>query len=418
MAALSGALEKGQEKVDEFVRRGVGTWVAEGHLTPERGDQLVRSLNTPAVQNGLFHAGVHFAISLPLRFPLGALARFLYTLGLRLGAELSGLARRTPPTEARRTHTALVMLFALLPGFGRLAYFFSPVLASEKLLLFIPLDQVSRKLPFRVYSRLHLNVLFVYWALDEERIGLREVLSREVRERLLNGLRAIRPYARPILAVLALDAIALGIGAFLYLDAGRPDQVIWWFREHGAMAHLDAIQLLIAAVAGIAAYRAFWPQAARSSRSESAGIFLWGIGGIGLLILAIDDYFTIHESLGHRVLDFFSFLPVVTHVPSDILIVGYATVGLAMLYVFRMELLSGKASGTLLLLAGLASAVMVLSDGFATTNFFKAFEFPAQVLASSLLMFAFVIRLDEVRQTVPAAAVDGPKRNLKARWSV
>jgi hypothetical protein len=418
MAALSGALEKGQTKVDEFLRRGVGTWVEEGHITPERGDKLVQSLDAPAVQNGLFHAGVHFAISLPLRFPFGALARFLYTLGLRLRAELSGLVKRTAPAEARRTHTALVMLFALLPGFGRLAYFFSPVLASEKLLLFISLDQVSRKLPFRVYSRLHLDVLFVYWALAEERIGWREILSRDVRERVVGGVRAIRPYARPIFAVLAIDAITLGIGAFLYLDAGRPDHVIWWFRERGAMAHLDAIQLLIAAVAGIAAYRAFWPQAASSSRSESAGIFLWAIGGIGLLIFAIDDYFTIHESVGDWVFDLFSFLPVVTDVPSDILILGYAALGLAVLYVFRMELLSGSASASLLLMAGLASAVMVLSDGFASSYFFKALEFPAQILASSLLMFAFVIRWDEVRQTAPAAAVEEAKRNLKARWSV
>jgi len=398
-------IEKGRERGEEFIRHGVETWEAEGRIDARRADALVASLNAPEVEAGMLHIGAHFAISLPLRFPFGAIARFFYTLGLRLRAELNALLRRGNAREARRMHTPLVMLVSLLPGFGRLGYFFCPALREERLLLVIPLDQAARRLPFRAYARFHLDALFLYWGLGDD-------LEPKARPSLPAALRAfgnrladLRLYFRPTAALIIVDSLTLLAGAFIYLDAGRPeDPPVWWFREGGLIAIFDAGQLLIAAFFGIAAYVAFWKLRTQPSRSEAAGIFLWGIGGIGLAIFAFDDYFTVHERLGDFVFDSLSFIPVVTALPSDMLILAYSAAGVAVIVTFRMEVFSGRPSATLLQVAAVSSVIMVLTDGFATTDAIKALEFPAQTFACSLLMLAFAVRWLEVRRAVPARA--------------
>jgi hypothetical protein len=404
MARLAEALAKGQAKAEEFLRHGVDTWVEEGRIDEARRDRLVASLDAPEVEGALFHAGAHFAISIPLRSPFGSIARFFYTFALRVKAELLGVLRRGSPRQARRSHTFLVMLFSLVPGFGRLAYFLSPALREERLFFFIPLDQASRKLPFRVYSRLHLDALFVYWSLgDEKEQRFQDRLSLRALAARLSGLR---PWARPLMAFLAIDSVLLIVGAYMYVDSGRPvDPPIWLFRERGLMAMWDAGQLLAGAGLGLASYLLFWKYRTQPSRSEAAGIFLWGIGGIGLAVFAIDDYFTLHEDLGEFILDdLLYFVPVVTNVPSDMLVLSYAVAGLAVIIVFRSEVLSDRPSATLLQLAAFSSIVMVLVDALATTEALEALEFPAQTFACSLLLLAFGVRYLEVTSRVPQSA--------------
>ena len=412
MATLKQLLARGQAKSEEFLRNGVDTWVQEGRIDAARRAELMASLNTPEVERALFHAGAHFAISLPLRFPLGATARFLYTLGLRLKAEAGALLRRGSPKEARRCHTLLVMLFALLPGFGRLAYFLSPALSSERLLLVVPLDQVARKLPLRSYGRLHLDALFIYWAqADEPGRGLRHFLYGGWFNDLKHRLSDLRPYAGLISLVLAIDLLALLIGALLYVDAGSPrDEVIWWWRERRVIATLDVAQLLAAGACGIAAYRAFWRRQTLASSKEAAGIFLWGIGGIGLLLFALDDYAGMHETLGRHFESAVNRLPVGINMPDDILVLSYAFIGHAVLFVFRMELFEDRPSASLLQLAAIAALVMVTTDAFATTRALQALEFPAQTLAKGLLLLAFGVRYLEVRSRAYARAASATVR--------
>ena len=407
VAAVSnpGVILKGRDAAEAFVRHGVETWEAEGRIDGKRAGELMSTLNAPEVETGMLHLGVHFAISLPLRFPFGAMARFFYTLGLRLRAEINALLHGGSAKEARRMHTFVVMLVSLLPGFGRLGYFFSPALRDERLLLFIPLDQASRKLPFRVYSRLHLDALFVYWGLGGEQEQRWHLPDRTSLRALGERIGALKPYFRPMAILLLVDTVVLLFGAYLYLESGRQEEpTLWWFREGGLIAMLDVGQLLLGATFGIAAYVAFWKQANSPSRTDAAGIFLWGIGGIGLAMFAMDDYFTVHERLGEWVFDQLSFVPVVTNVSSDMLIMAYAAVGLAVIVTFRMEVFSGRPSATLLQLAAVSSVIMVAVDGFATTDALKALEFPTQTFACSLLMVAFLVRWLEVRQSAPATA--------------
>jgi hypothetical protein len=402
MARLTALIEKGQTRADAFLRAGVDTWVQEGRIDSKRRDELQQTLNTPEVEAALLHAGAHFAISLPLRFPFGAMARFFYTLGLRLHAEIKGFRERKPPVEARRCHTLIVMLFALLPGFGRLAYFLSPALAGERLLLVIPLDQVSRKLPFKTYSRLHLDALFIYWAHeDEPRRGVRRFLRGGWWQDLKERLGALEPHRGLIAGVLAINVGALLIGAFLYVDSGRVS--VWWFDERNVMATLDVTQLLIAGVCGIAAYRLFWSRRPDASWAEAAGIFLWGFGGVGLLIFAIDDYLTFHESLGRSLEGGLWILPFSLNMPDDLLVLGYAVVGVTALYIFRMEVFADRPSATLLQLAAVSAIVMVFTDVFAHSLTLRALEFPSQTLADALLALAFVVRFREVAG--PRAAI-------------
>lgn len=384
---------RGRTKVEEFIRNGVGVWLEEGRIDQATADGLVASMDTPEVGQGIMHAGAHFAISLPLRFPFGAGARFLYTLTLRLKAEVGGLRHHQRPREARRLHTVPVMLFSLLPGFGRLAYFFSPALVSQTLLLVIPLDQVSRGLPFKIYERVHLDALYIYWAQQDE---TPRGFQRFSRRRMLSGIKSrlseLRPEASAIAAIVGVEVLLFFIGAYIYMESDR--ESIWWFDERGVIATADVAQLLIAGIAGIYAYQSFWRLPARPSKSEAFGIFLWGIGGIGLLVFALEDYFTIHERI---VLLFDERLPGGTNSPDDILVLGYAVVGIAVLYVFHTELVADRASSALLLCAALSAIVMILCDAFAHNLALKALELPAQTLADTLLMFAFVTRYREVR---------------------
>jgi hypothetical protein len=402
---VSSLAERGQRRAEEYLRRGVDVWVAEGHIGRDQGDALLASLRTPAVAQALVHLGVHFAISIPLRFPLGASARFLYTLTLRLRAEVVGLLHRSRPTDARRLHTPLVMLVGLLPGFGRLAYFFSPALAGERLFILIPSDQVARKLPFRAYERFHLDALFVYWASpDGPDVRLRPLRLGSLVARAGARLTALGPYLPVLAAILAVETVVFLIGAYIYVDSN--EESIWWFDERGVVAWIDVVQLVFAGGAGILAYRAFW-QRPGWSKWEAAGIFLWGIGGVGLIIFAVDDFISFHESIGDRARDLIGFLPNATNSADDLLVIGYAVVGVATLVVFRMELVAPRDSATFLALAAAASIVMVLTDAFAHARALKAVELPAQTLAATLLMFAFVSRYREVRRHSPAVDADG-----------
>jgi hypothetical protein len=249
---------------------------------------------------------------------------------------------------------------------------------------------------------LHLSTLFIYWSqAGEPGRGLRHFLFGGWFDDLKHRLDDLRPHARVIAGVLVIDAAALAIGTYLYVQAGTPaDRTIWWFEERSVMATLDVVQLLAAGVCGLVAYRLFWQRHPVTSSKEAAGIFLWGIGGAGLILFAFDDYVSLHEQLGRHFERGVNALPVAVNMPDDILVLTYAVIGLSVLFVFRMELFEDRPSATLLQLAALASIVMVTTDAFATTRALQALEYPSQTFANGLLLLAFAVRYLEV--TSPA----------------
>ncbi len=406
LRGVKGMLARGERAARDQLRAGVDQWVQEGRLSREAAGELLAALNTPEVERAFVHLGAHFAISLPLRFPLGALSRFTYTVLLRLKAEIQGLLRLGRPAEARRLHTISVAMFALLPGFGRLAYLLSPSLSAHPLLGAIPLDHVSRKLPFNVYRRFHLESLFVYWGasggLGSPRLhSLKGLLPAIVARHF-----ALRPYWGLIAAVIAVNATAFVAGGWLYLGAGRPANY-WWFDDFGVTQSMEAVQLTIAGLAGIRAYQLFWrSDDARRTAADAFGIFLWLAGGTGLLVFAVDNFFGLHERAGGLIAGTGA-VPSFVNLPDDIFVLAYVMVGIMVLAVFKDELFRARNSTALLIPASLFSLAMAISDIAAEPLALTALEFPAQTLAVACLSLAFVVRYLEVKQggEEPAGAI-------------
>jgi hypothetical protein len=339
--------------------------------------------------------GAHMAMSIPLRFPFGSLARAIWTVVNRAKAEWRALRRKGSATMARQVHTVPVALMGLVPGFGAGAYLLAKPLRAHRALAVIVFDRLLRKVPARLYWRLHLVALLTWFArptVKASRPSVRAIVPA-IRERLA----AVNGRWRLVAAALAVNAAVLAVAAVLFqrYDAS------WALSEFGLLNSVDALQLLVAGVLGIVAFRLFWRGAAkRASSDEAAGMFLWGITGIGLIGFAFDDFFGVHEAAGAWITTHVGLMPLLTNNADDFITLGYGVVGLAVLAVFRHELFAMRASSVLLLAGVIAAGLMLGSDAYGY-GILKAFEFPSQVAAVALLMLAHLTRYLEVREALP-----------------
>ena len=168
------------------------------------------------------------------------------------------------------------------------------------------------------------------------------------------------------------------------------------------MNSMDAAELLLAGVFGLLAFATFWQGAARRApASEAAGIFFWGLSGLGLLALAADDFFALHEKAGRLIAESIGTVPLFMNSEKfnsvdDLITIAFGLVGLGVLYLFRHELLAHRHSSTLLVAAVAAAGLMVATDVYAK-GWVQPLEFPAQVFAVGLLLLAFAMRYREVR---------------------
>ena len=400
LRGLRRVTQNGQLKADTFIRNGIDEWVTENHLSDAEAARLRQALRTPEVAEVMTHLGAHIAMSVPLRFPLGSLARAGWTVVMRAKAEWAALRRKQPAGSAREIHTLLVALVGLVPGFGAGAYLLAKPLRSNRALAVIASDRLLRKLPLRVYARLHLSALTTWFARpaapktsERRRPALGEVVSA-TRARVA----ALAHHGRFVGGVLAVNAAVLVVGGILYVGFDTP--IV--FVEGGLMNSLDAAELLLAGVFGLLAFATFWRGAAqRAPASEAAGIFFWGLSGLGLLAFAADDFFALHEKAGRLIAESLGTLPLSTNSEKfdsadDLITLGIGVVGLAVLYVFRHELVARRHSSTLLVAAVATAGLMVAIDVYAK-GWVQPFEFPAQVSAVGLLLLAYVMRYREVR---------------------
>ena len=77
------AVRRGERLGHDVTVAGIETWQAEGRLTELEAERLRASVAEREVASATRHLGVHLALSIPLRFPLGSIARSLWTLTLR-----------------------------------------------------------------------------------------------------------------------------------------------------------------------------------------------------------------------------------------------------------------------------------------------------------------------------------------------
>jgi hypothetical protein len=390
--ALKRMASNGRTMSDRMITSGIDAWTAEGYIKEDEAVALRAQAQTPEVASALTHLGAHVAMSIPLRFPLGSIARPAWTLALRANAEWRALRRKASAASARREHTLLVAAASAVPGFGAAAYMLSAPLRSNRVLAVIAFDRPMRKLPLRLYRRLHLAPVMAWQAGIGVSTSARKLSLRTLAAAAKSRIGALRPHAPAIAGLLAVNLSVVAAGAVVYFSDGTRGI----FDEHGVMNSLDAAQLAVAGVLGMYAWTVFWrTRGDHAALDEAAGILLWGIAGAGLILLAADDFFGIHEVVGDWMAHA-AMVPMFTNTADDIMTLTVAVTGLSVLYIFRHEIVAPRPSSTLLLGAVGASMLMVATDAYGF-GVVRGLEFPAQVSAVGLLLLSFWTRAREVR---------------------
>jgi hypothetical protein len=207
----------------------------------------------------------------------------------------------------------------------------------------------------------------------------------------------VRPYRPLIVSVLALDAFAVVVTGVLYSVFGLHGAA----GEHGVFAVFATGQLATAGLVGVVAFGL-----SRWSRlyPHPAGSFLWGTAGIGLIVLAADDFFTVHERVGAWMIDRLDRTPSFVNSPDDLVTVLYGLAGLAVLAAFRHELVAFRASSTLLVPGALLAVLMLAIDALGS-GLIAVLENPIHAFAGGVLLLAQLVRLHEVLLYPSSAAM-------------
>lgn len=157
-------LEGSQERAFGWIEDSISAWQAEGRLTDAEGERLRTELREPEFTAVLPHLGVHLAIGVALRFPIGSITRATYVvtnIGLN---HLRFARRRIDAATLRRNmgiHSPLVLLLTCVPAIGTFAYLASRPCRAHQLLARVALDAALLRLPGRVYARTGLRSVIV-----------------------------------------------------------------------------------------------------------------------------------------------------------------------------------------------------------------------------------------------------------------
>jgi hypothetical protein len=335
----------GERMATNIAETGIDTWVADGLMAPGEATTARASLAAPEMASATAGLGAHLAMSVPLRFPLGSIARSGWTVAARLKGEWSGLRNPKARREARQVHSAPVAVLGAIPGFGAFAYLAAAPFRQQRVLRAVLFDQSLRHAPFRMHQRLHLAALSRWMALPVSRV-----------EASVSRLGLL-----PRLWPVAIAAAVAGTALFALNTAGV---------SAGSKSTIAFAAMAAAGVPAVLAYRSFWGQGANASVADQAGSFLWAIIGAGALVVGLDLAVGAHEAVAGA---FESLnVPMVpgaeeTHVLA---LAAYALTAAATAYVFRHELLAARASSLALALAtgGITAALGLEAAGVEATG--------------------------------------------------
>ena len=152
--ALMGAHGAAQQ----FVERGVNRWEAEGKIDAAEAASLREQIASPAARSALRHMGAHMVLSVAIAVPIPGLrsaARFGWTLLFWIKAGVDRLLGRAEKGRVN-VHSPLVMVIALIPAFGAVAYLVARPLRRGRLVRIV-FDQAAVKMPFKLYTRLRFD---------------------------------------------------------------------------------------------------------------------------------------------------------------------------------------------------------------------------------------------------------------------
>ncbi len=153
------ALDGADGAAQQFVERGLNRWEAEGKIDAAEAASLREQTGSPAARNGLRHMGTHMILSVAIVVPIPGLrsaARFGWTLLFWAKGMVDRLLRPSVAKGRVNIHTPLVMVLAIIPAFGAVAYLASRPLRRGHLVRVI-FDQAAFKLPFKLYTRLRFD---------------------------------------------------------------------------------------------------------------------------------------------------------------------------------------------------------------------------------------------------------------------
>lgn len=356
----------GERLADGIAESGIRAWVDEGLMTAEEAASARASLAAPEMTSATASLGAHLAMSVPLRFPFGSIARIGWTVAARLKGEVAGLRKQQARREARRVHSAPVALLGAIPGFGAFAYLAAKPFREQRVLRAVLFDQSLRHAPFGLHSKLHLSALGRWMALPPGS-GAATGPSRET----------LTARAWPVVAA----AVVAG-AAWSALDTAVLGGATGTRLAYGAVA--------LAGIPALLAFREFWKRDNRGDAAALAGSFLWAVIGVGALIAGADLAFALSESAA-ALLEGLN-LPLVpgAEETATLALAAYAFTGIGAGYLFRHELLAGRASSSALAaaLAVTGAAFALEATGVAVTG--------VTVSGAALLAMAGGLRLAEL----------------------
>ena len=152
-----------------FHSSAVDRWEREGRIDGARADSLRDAIGKPEMKQLVGHLGSHLVLSVAIIIPIPGLrsaARFAWTAAFRLKAVYAlatGRITREEYRVASSLHTIPVMLLALIPGFGAIAYVASDTMGKTGLGRLL-LDQSAYNLPFGLYHKLGLGRFTLPWS--------------------------------------------------------------------------------------------------------------------------------------------------------------------------------------------------------------------------------------------------------------
>ncbi|MCC7363564.1 MAG: hypothetical protein IT303_04260 [Dehalococcoidia bacterium] len=378
-------LTQGSEQLaDSFTRNGIAAWEAEGRLTSTEADRLRDSLALPEVSAATANLGAHMAMTVPLRFPLGSIARAGWTLVMRARGEWNALRGRGAGS-AREVHTLPVALAALVPGAGAFAYALAKPLRKQRAIGAIALDEALRHVTRGGYRTLHFDALTLWMARPANTIA-RFPRRRRIAAAVPQRLGALRAGLPATVAVVAAASTAIATAAWLEVPGMTATRGL-------------ALAAAGAGAAGLLAFRGFWRRDGGADLDQAAGMFLWGGGALLLLGMGIDYGFGVHAAVFEFTATHANVFPMLTDPSEHLVTMTYAGMAVALAGGFRHELLASRASATFLavaLAAGatLAAATLAGVDGAPLAA--------TRLVAGIAMLIAFVTRAAEVHHR-PAA---------------
>ena len=356
----------GERMATNIAETGVQTWVDEGLMSADEAVAARTSLAAPEMASATASLGAHLAMSVPLRFPLGSIARSAWTVAARVKGEVTGIRNPQARHEARQVHSAPVAALGAIPGFGAFAYLAAKPFRQQRVLRAVLFDQSLRHAPFGLHRKLHLSALSRWMALPATRA-----------ESAGPSHLALIPRLWPV-------AVAGAIAGTVLFGLNKAPL------GGGAEEHIAYGAVALAGIPALLAFRGFWRHSSEASVADQAGSFLWAIIGVGALVAGTDLAFVLSENTAGALESLNVPMVPGSEETAVLVLAAYALTGIGAGYIFRHELLARRASAMALTIAvaAIGAAFGLEAAGISATGL--------TLFGAAILTAASVTRLSEL----------------------